>query len=136
MTDRHPWLRFGVLVALVGSGVLLATLTPVGEWLSRDGIGRGVAWLRDAPGAPLVYIGVYAAATALAIPGSLLTIAGGAVFGLVGGTLYTTIGANIGANLAFGLARSLGRDAVTRLAGDRLGPLDRAARGSGEQIGV
>lgn len=123
--------RLVVLALLIGGGAALALLTPVGQYLGRDGIGQAIDWLRASRAAPVVYILVYATATALAIPGSLLTIAGGAVFGVVGGTLYTTVGANIGANLAFLVARWLGREGIEQLAGDRLDGLDRATRNHG-----
>lgn len=119
-------LKLGVLLLLVVGGALAATLTPLGEYLSRDGVGEAIAWLRGSRSAPLLYIAIYAAATALAIPGSILTLAGGAMFGVLWGTLYTTIAANIGASLAFGVGRFLGRDGVERLAGARLEALDRA----------
>jgi uncharacterized membrane protein YdjX (TVP38/TMEM64 family) len=128
---RGALLRLAALVGLLVGGALLATLTPIGEYLSRDGIGQAVDWLRGSTAAPLIYVAAYAVATALAIPGSVLTLAGGAMFGVVGGTLYTTIGANIGANLAFGIGRLLGRDGVERLAGARLEALDRATENYG-----
>jgi|AP95_1055475.scaffolds.fasta_scaffold08387_4 uncharacterized membrane protein YdjX (TVP38/TMEM64 family) len=125
------WLKLGALLAIMFGGALVAAFTPLGQYLSRDGVGQAIEWLRGSSAAPLVYIALYATATALAIPGSILTLAGGAMFGVVWGTLYTTIGANIGANLAFGVARFLGRDAIERVAGDRLAALDRATANHG-----
>ncbi|MGB1840337.1 MAG: VTT domain-containing protein [Longimicrobiales bacterium] len=129
--SRGPLLKLVALVVLVGAGAVAAAVTPLGDYLGRDGIGQAIDWLRGSRAAPLLYIAIYASATALAIPGSILTLAGGAMFGLVGGTLYTTIGANIGASLAFGVGRFLGRDGVRRLAGDRLDALDRATEHHG-----
>ena len=126
-----PFVKLAGLVALVLGGVLVATLTPVGDYLGREGIGQAIEWLRGSRAAPLVYIGVYAAATALAMPGSILTLAGGAMFGVLWGTVYTTIAANIGANAAFGVARFLGRDGIERIAGSRLQALDRATANHG-----
>lgn len=128
---RGPLVKLAVLATLIVGGVLLASFTPVGDYLSRDGIGRAITWLRGSTAAPLIYIALYAAATALAIPGSVLTLAGGAMFGVVWGTVYTTIAANLGANAAFGVARYLGRDGIEALAGDRLEKLDRATRDHG-----
>ena len=126
VTRLKPVLKLVVLVAIILTGFLLKQLTPVGEYLSAEGIGRVVEELRGMPAAPFIYIGIYIAATALAFPGSLLTLVGGAVFGVLWGSVFTTIGANIGASLAFLLARGLGREGVERLAGSRLAGLDRA----------
>lgn len=129
--DRGPILRLAALAGLVIGGALVAAFTPVGDYLSRDGIGIAIDWLRASRAAPLIYIAAYATATTLAIPGSFLTLAGGAIFGVVQGTIYTTIAANIGANAAFGVARYLGRGGIERLAGDRLAKLDRATANHG-----
>ena len=128
---RAVWLKLAALVLILIGGALTAALTPLGQYLSRDGIELAITWLRSSPAAVLVYVVVYAAATALAIPGSILTLAGGAMFGVFWGTLYTTVGANIGANLAFGIGRYLGRDGIERLAGTRLDALDRATENHG-----
>ena len=110
-------LKLGALALLVVGGYLIAKATPAGGYLTREGIGEGIAWLRGNPWAPPIFVGVYAAATALAVPGAVLTLAGGAVFGFYWGTLYNSIAANIGANAAFLIARSLGGGAVRRLIG-------------------
>jgi uncharacterized membrane protein YdjX (TVP38/TMEM64 family) len=128
---KAVWLKMAALVALLAGGALSAALTPIGDYLSVEGVGLAIDWLRGSSAAPLVYIAIYAVATALAVPGSILTLAGGAMFGVAWGTLYTTIGANIGANAAFGIARFLGRDAVERLAGARLESLDKATENHG-----
>lgn len=121
-------------LAVLLLGVLLARATPLGDYLTREGIVRGVELLRGSPVAPLIFVPLYAGAVALAIPGTILTLAGGAVFGLWWGTLLNWLGANLGANMAYLLARFLGREGVTQLLGDRarswpaLERLDRAVR--------
>lgn len=115
---RRALLRLAVLAGLLIGGFLAARLTPLGEHLTREGIGAAVEWLRGNRWAPVVFVGAYAVATALALPGTVLTLAGGAVFGFAWGAVYNTVAANLGANAAFAVARSLGRDGVRRLAGD------------------
>ena len=110
-------LKLGALVLLIIGGYLVAKATPAGDYLTREGIGQGIDWLRGNPWAPAIFVATYATATALAVPGTILTLAGGAVFGFYWGTLYNSIAANIGANAAFLIARSLGRDSVRRLIG-------------------
>jgi uncharacterized membrane protein YdjX (TVP38/TMEM64 family) len=129
--DTGALLKLGALAALLVVGALAVAFTPLGGYLSREGIGQAIEWLRASTAAPLIYVALYAAATAIAIPGSILTLAGGAMFGVAWGTLYTTIAANIGANAAFGIARFLGRGGVERLAGSRLEALDRATENHG-----
>jgi uncharacterized membrane protein YdjX (TVP38/TMEM64 family) len=62
---------------------------------------------------PAVYMAVYAAATVLFVPGSVITLAGGALFGPVWGTLYSLTGATVGASGAFFIARYLASDWVS-----------------------
>ncbi len=72
------------------------------------------------PWGPVAFVALYAVAALLFLPGSVLTLSGGALFGPVLGTLYSLLGAVIGATLAFLLARYVAGDAVRRLAGARL----------------
>ncbi|AHJ27229.1 TVP38/TMEM64 family protein [Nodularia spumigena CS-584] len=63
---------------------------------------------------PIAYIVIYNLATILFIPGSLLTLKGGCLFGLFWGAVYVLIAAIIGAILAFILGRYLSRDWVSQ----------------------
>ena len=75
------------------------------------------------PAAPIVFILIYMFAVVALIPASLLTIAGGAVFGLVRGVLFALAGATLGSMLAF----LLGRHAFRRLVAERLARMPRFA---------
>jgi uncharacterized membrane protein YdjX (TVP38/TMEM64 family) len=70
--------------------------------------------------AALLFVGFYALSTALFVPGSVLTVVGGAVFGPVSGTLWNLTGATLGATFAFLTARYVASDWVSRVAGERL----------------
>ncbi len=90
------------------------------------------AWVEGAGVAgPVVFIVVYAAATVLFLPGAVITLAGGALFGPVWGTLWNLSGATLGALLAFLIARHLGADWVTRRAGQRLRSLNEGVSSEG-----
>lgn len=68
-----------------------------------------------------IYALFYIAVTGLSLPGAaILTIAGGAVFGLLWGTVIVSFASSIGATLAFLAARFLFRDAVKSRFGERL----------------
>ncbi|MEM7771180.1 MAG: TVP38/TMEM64 family protein [Cyanobacteria bacterium P01_E01_bin.6] len=63
-------------------------------------------------GAGLLFAFAHVVATVLWFPGSVLVIAGGAVFGIFWGTVWSVLGATVGAIIAFWLARYLLRDWV------------------------
>jgi len=90
------------------------------------------AWVRDAgPVAPLLFMLIYALAAVLFLPGSFLTLAGGALFGPVLGTFYNLTGATLGATLAFLIARYLASDWVAEKTGGRVKQLINGVEGEG-----
>jgi dihydrolipoamide dehydrogenase len=73
-----------------------------------------------------LYMLVYVVVTGLSLPGAtILTLAGGAVFGVLWGTLIVSFASSIGATLAFLAARFLFRDTVKAKFGTRLKEIDR-----------
>jgi len=93
------------------------------------------AWVRDAgPVAPLLFMLIYALAAVLFLPGSVVTLAGGALFGPVLGTFYNLTGATLGATLAFLVARYLAADWVSKKAGGRVRQLIKGVEGEGWQF--
>ena len=73
-----------------------------------------------------LFILLYIAVTGLSLPGAtILTLAGGFVFGTVPATLYVNIGATTGATLAFLAARYVLRDWVEQKFGKWLEPLQQ-----------
>jgi len=89
-------------------------------------------WVNSAGAAgPLLFMALYAVVTVLFLPGSVITLAGGALFGPVWGTLWNLTGATVGAALAFLIARYLGADWVARRAGPRIKRLDDGVTAEG-----
>ncbi|GMQ96662.1 MAG: hypothetical protein BMS9Abin15_0337 [Gammaproteobacteria bacterium] len=89
-------------------------------------------WVSSAGAAgPIVFMLIYAIGTVLFLPGSVLTLAGGAIFGPVLGTLYNLTGATIGATIAFLIARYLAADWVEQKTGGRLKQLKEGVEGEG-----
>lgn len=80
----------------------------------------------------LGYFVVYVAVTALSLPGAtIVTLAGGAIFGLGSGLLIVSFASSIGATLAFLTARFLLRDAVQARFGQRLAEVDKGIQKEG-----
>jgi len=79
-----------------------------------------------------VYFSLYVLVTALSLPGAaLLTLAGGAVFGLLWGTVIVSFASTLGATLAFLISRFLLRDWVAARFGQRLQAIDEGVRREG-----
>lgn len=79
-----------------------------------------------------VFVLVYIVQTAFSLPGAaILSIAAGAVFGVVQGALFVVSGATIGAVLAFLASRTLLRDRVVKTFGGRMEEIDRGLRENG-----
>jgi uncharacterized membrane protein YdjX (TVP38/TMEM64 family) len=75
--------------------------------------------------ATAIYALVYIAVTGLSLPGAtILTLAGGAVFGLLWGTLIVSFASSIGATLAFLAARFLFRDVINAKFGSQFKEID------------
>lgn len=62
----------------------------------------------------IVFVGIYVFATILFIPGTILTLSAGVLFGVVWGSIYVFIGATLGATLAFLIGRYLARDWISK----------------------
>ncbi len=63
---------------------------------------------------PFVYVLIYIAAVVLALPGSVITILAGVLFGSVIGIVTVSFGSTLGATLAFLISRHIARDAVAQ----------------------
>jgi uncharacterized membrane protein YdjX (TVP38/TMEM64 family) len=64
------------------------------------------------PAGPALFIALYIAATVAFLPGSILTLGAGAVFGVVWGTVWVSIASTLGATAAFLIGRHFARDWV------------------------
>ncbi|HRP22850.1 FAD-dependent oxidoreductase [Thauera sp.] len=88
----------------------------------KAGMDGFAAWREASPLAvAALYFAAYVAVTALSLPGAaVMTLAGGALFGLGWGLLIVSFASTIGATLAFLVSRHLLRDSVQARFGDRL----------------
>jgi uncharacterized membrane protein YdjX (TVP38/TMEM64 family) len=117
--------KVGVVVAVIG---LLAAvrLLHLDEYLTLSHLKESKAQLaslqlRHPVGVMAVYAATYVAVTALSLPGAaVMTLAAGALFGLITGTAVVSFASTLGATLAFLISRSLLRDWVQDRFGQRL----------------
>lgn len=131
MRDRRRRLRSPrarlllILFALGGaSGLLLVAGGPTSADIHQTVHRAG--WL-----APVAFATIYIGLTVLLFPAVVATLAGGALFGVVAGSLITLVAALLGATIAFVLGRRMGRADVQRLAGARGAKLEEWMRQRG-----
>ncbi|MEQ8690314.1 MAG: VTT domain-containing protein, partial [Pseudomonadales bacterium] len=121
-----------LLPVLVVVLLLLAWFLPVVEYLQT-----ALNWIQANPSISwAVYIVLYIIATVLMLPGSILTLGAGFLFGLGYGYLVVSVASVTGATLAFLVGRFLARDWVeSKLAGmPRFSALDKAVSERGALI--
>lgn len=122
--------------ALIGCGVGLLLgalfLLPVKSWLQA-----ALAWLAEmGPWGPVLFVALYAGATIFFLPGSILTLGAGALFGVGWGSVYVSLASTLGATGAFIVGRYLARDIVARWVDrdPRFAAIDRAVAHEGWKI--
>jgi len=121
------WIAALLVIAAVGAFFALG----LEQQLTIDALQRQrltiVGWV-DAHAllASIAFFAIYVAVTALSLPGAaVMTLAGGAIFGLVWGLVLVSFASSVGATLAFLLSRTLLRNWVQARFGDRLEPINR-----------
>ncbi len=128
--------KIGILVvfaAVVASFYFL----DLGKYLTLESLKANRARLEDLRAAhaflfAVVFVLVYVVQTAFSLPGAaVLSLAAGAIFGVLQGLLFVVVGATIGAILAFLVSRTLLRDWVEGKFGSRIGGIDRGLRENG-----
>jgi uncharacterized membrane protein YdjX (TVP38/TMEM64 family) len=106
--------KTGSIVKLVIAAAVVIALFVLVRVFNVQVLLRSIlAWI-DGTGfwAPIIFIGLYVLATVLFIPGSILTLGAGFVFGVPLGTAYVSLGSIAGASAAFLLGRTLARNMI------------------------
>jgi uncharacterized membrane protein YdjX (TVP38/TMEM64 family) len=125
LTARLLLLLIGLALLVIAGRSAIEFIPRFADWVARNGMA----------GALLFLLG-YVAATVAFVPGSLLTVAAGAIFGLAKGTALVFMAATLGAAAAFLVSRYLARPLMERrMAGnDRFAAIDRAIGQEGRKI--
>jgi uncharacterized membrane protein YdjX (TVP38/TMEM64 family) len=127
--SRARWI---VLALIVVALVVATRLLPVADWVRAFqswGAHRGV-W------GGVLYGALYVVAVLLFVPGSLLTIGAGLVFGLLWGTAIVSVASTAAAALAFLIARYVARRRVEALAkrNEKFRAIDQAIHAKGWRV--
>lgn len=126
MATRQLYLRWA-LAALLVSAVIAAVV--LRDRLDLQAVGAVINSLGS--WGPAAFVAFFAIGTVLLLPGSVLGLAGGLLFGPVWGTALNLAGGTLGAILAFVVARYLAGDWVTRRTGGRLQQIIKGVEAEG-----
>ncbi len=117
---------------------LIAISIIIGKYFNLQGLlNQSLLWVNSLGWlAPVAFIIIYNIATLLFIPGSLLTLKGGCLFGLLWGSVYVFIAATIGATFAFLVGRYISRNWVCQQIGKnpKFQAIDKAVAKNGFKI--
>ena len=133
-TSKNTGSKRKVIIFIVVIMVLLAAAKyfHIQELFRRslEGVGSLGAW------GLFLFVGIYILACVLFLPGSVLTLTGGALFGFIKGAILVSISATLGATCAFLIGRHLARDWVAKKiqANDRFKAMDEAVAREGWKI--
>ena len=126
-------LILAILAAVAGAFFML----DLHHWLTLEGLKSGLSQFEQWRSQfPLITAGaffaLYVVVTALSLPGAaVMTVAAGALFGLLQGTVLVSFASTIGAILAFLVSRYLLRDSVQQRFGSRLAAVNRGIERDG-----
>ncbi|OKH14780.1 TVP38/TMEM64 family protein [Fischerella major NIES-592] len=109
--------RFSLhLKLLMVSGLVAITVVATKQFNVQELLRTSLIWVESLGSCGVAaFIVIYNVATILFIPGTLLTMSGGVLFGVVWGSVYVAIAATLGATWAFLIGRYLCRDVVCRM---------------------
>ncbi|MBE9004894.1 TVP38/TMEM64 family protein [Fortiea sp. LEGE XX443] len=141
---RKAYLLPNLVIATLAIAIFFHSESALAQTASQTNSFNPQAILRDAlqwidslgtVGA-IAFIGLYIIATVAFLPGSILTLGAGVVFGVVWGSLYVFVGATMGATSAFLVGRYLARGWVARKIADNqnFAAIDRAVGREGLKI--
>ena len=134
-TGETPRAGLPILKIVIGLAALVGLVLLGRE--AGGAIPRFTAWVEGLGiWGPVVFIIGYAIATVAFIPGLVLTLAGGAIFGVVAGTAYVFLGASLGASAAFLVSRYFARGSIEAKLADypKFRAIDRAVGKDGFKV--
>lgn len=130
-------MRKWILIAVIVLALAGLWFSGLGEYLNLDALkSRQLALQAQMAARPSMFVAgffaVYVLTTALSFPGAtILTLAAGALFGTLWGTVLVSFASTIGATLAFLGARYLFRDALQARYGERLKAINQGVEKEG-----
>jgi len=116
MTDKETPAKKGKIIKAVILLIAVAALITAAKLFNLQRVFKDIlAWISGlGPHAGIIFIVIYIAATIFFLPGSILTLGAGVVFGVIKGSVAVSIASTLGATAAFLVGRYLARGWVSK----------------------
>jgi len=125
-------------VILFFLAVLVTALLAAAKYCNmQELLTDSLQWIENAgPAGPIVFFILYVVATVFMLPGSILTLGAGFVFGVVKGSILVSLSSTAGATAAFAVGRTIARERVERRieSNETFRAMDRAVGREGWKI--
>jgi uncharacterized membrane protein YdjX (TVP38/TMEM64 family) len=137
-TTAHKSGSRSLVIKIIGPLAVVIGLVIVTRFVDLQQIFRNtLSWISDLGAiAPMVFTLVYVLACVFLLPGSILTLGAGVVFGVIKGSVFVSLASTLGATCAFLVGRYLARNWVqTKITGNqRFKAIDEAVAAEGWKI--
>jgi uncharacterized membrane protein YdjX (TVP38/TMEM64 family) len=114
---KHVYSKIpGVALKLLFFAVLVTVLVTAANYYNmQELLTNTLQWIENAgPAGPIVFFILYVVATVFMLPGTILTLGAGFVFGVVKGSILVSLSSTAGATAAFVVGRTIARERVER----------------------
>jgi len=110
------WKKKGLIIRLAAAAIVVAVLVLCSKYLHfQELLTSALEWVSGlGMWGPVIFIMIYIVACVLFIPGTILTLGAGVIFGVVKGAVIVSISATLGATAAFLVGRYLARGWVAK----------------------
>jgi len=124
--NGRPALLLAALALFLICGLAVAwRWTPLGQWLDLDAMIQRLAAMGDSPAVPLWVLLIYSVGSLVMFPITPIIVGTALLFDPFTGFVYAILGCLLSSSLNYGVGRTLGRETVRRVAGERLNRLSK-----------
>lgn len=127
-----PWARFLIFAVIIAGLAAVTVLLPIKDYMTSF-----LGWVQNiGMWGPVVVAAFYIVACVFLLPGSVITLGAGFLFGVIWGTITVSIGSTLGACAAFIVGRTIARDWIAeKVAGNqKFAAIDKAVGTEGLKI--
>ncbi|WP_417499582.1 VTT domain-containing protein [Methylophaga sp.] len=122
---KKQWWKIVAVLAVVLIMTAIWRWTPLSEWLNPETLQHAAEGIKSHPLTPLIVVGIFAVAGLIAFPVTLLIITTALTFGPLWGSVYSIIGSLVSGLMGYAVGHYLGRNTIQKLAGSSINKLSR-----------